>query len=131
MPKVWVLEMTSYCDQCGCEAMCNAREGTDWEEVTEDELAALEGYAKSSLTGYHRTGKYMVVVKQVERADWQKGVAHYLEKAREHAEKVEEKNRRQLEAQRERQKKVEEKKRAKDLQKLEELKKKYNMEGNY
>ncbi len=131
MPKVCVLEMTSYCDSCGCESMCNTRDGTEWEEVTQEELQALENYAKSSLASYSRTGKYLVVVKQVQREDWERSVADYLEKAKEQLAKDEEKFMRKLQAQKEKERKDEEKKKAKDLQKLEELKKKYGMEGGY
>jgi hypothetical protein len=66
-----------------CQSICNERENTDWDDITDDEFELLRKYANNfnQKSGY-RDNRYMVIVEQVSRPVWQKNLDDHLSKAK-------------------------------------------------
>jgi hypothetical protein len=125
MPRVCVVEVSAYCDQCAAQSLCSERSGTDWEEVTEEELKALDAYAVAYNRDAYRTNRYLLVVREVLRPTWEKGVKNFLAKAKKQMEAEENKNQRKAAAEEERKKKLAKKQEEKERKKFEELRAKF------
>ncbi len=123
MPKVCVIEMAMYCDECGAEGILRNRPGTEWHDISNEEYELLKKYASSSRS--RRNDTYLMVVRQVDPLEWKRDIAEYIKEAGEVVAREAARKKHQEDAKLAREQKKLDAKAAKEKKLLEELQQKY------
>lgn len=127
MPKVCVVIADYTCDQCAANDICHTRSGTEWTEVSDEELDLLKRYSAefNRKQGYGYTSRQMIVTVYQPPEVWRKDMADFLADAKSAVQEQQERETRRKLAEAKRQAAIQAKRELREREKLAELQQKY------